>query len=152
MTLDNTFFYNYSYFSMAPPQMPYIPNPNVQVPSNNGSTHSAPLSAEPLVKEPPSASSIDPLINTPPATAAQVSLAQSLNLSPTEFSEYLNGMNASIDNCRSLIGGHWDDLDLDGLLDYDEKSDSALSPSSDPNEEKNNQPNIQNYDETSQFY
>ncbi|CAD5206562.1 unnamed protein product [Bursaphelenchus okinawaensis] len=70
----------------------------------------------------------DPLVTSPAS-------APNLNISPSEFANYLNSVDDSIENCRGLIGGHWDDLDLDGLLDFDPKStesQSKVSPAESP--------------------
>ncbi|CAD5209463.1 unnamed protein product [Bursaphelenchus xylophilus] len=78
----------------------------------------------------------DPLITSP-------SSAPNLNISPSEFAEYLNSVDDSIENCRGLIGGHWDDLDLDGLLDFNPKSaegQSKPSPSQSPSAPPNRHP------------
>lgn len=47
--------------------------------------------------------------------------------SPSEFSNYLDGMNTSIDRCHGAIRDRWDDLDLDGLL-YDDAHEDIHTP------------------------
>uniref|UniRef100_A0A914CBY9 HSF-type DNA-binding domain-containing protein n=1 Tax=Acrobeloides nanus TaxID=290746 RepID=A0A914CBY9_9BILA len=53
-----------------------------------------------------------------------------LGFSPSDFNDYLSNMDQGIENCRELIGGHWDNLDIDGFLDYDGSSpeDSLHQP------------------------
>jgi hypothetical protein len=60
----------------------------------------------------------DPLIASP---------GSCLGLSPSDFADYLSGMDTDINKCRDLIGGQWDDLDIEGLLD----DAGGPSPSSD---------------------
>lgn len=85
-----------------------------------------------------------PLVQTPPSVG--------MNLSPAELTEYLNNMDQSIDTCRDLIGGHWDDLDLDGLLDFDDASSLPANspPNSRPLESPNGQQLLQQHQQQQQ--
>lgn len=47
--------------------------------------------------------------------------------SPSEFSNYLDGISNSIDRCHGVIRDRWDDLDLDGLL-YDDGHEDIHTP------------------------
>ena len=39
-----------------------------------------------------------------------------LGFTTNDFTDYLNGVDHSIDNCRDLIGDHWNSFDFDNLL------------------------------------
>ncbi|KAE9550677.1 hypothetical protein FO519_006120 [Halicephalobus sp. NKZ332] len=43
--------------------------------------------------------------------------AQGLPFTPTDFADYLSGVNQGIDNCRDLIGDQWNDFDFESLID-----------------------------------
>uniref|UniRef100_A0AC34Q6L2 Uncharacterized protein n=1 Tax=Panagrolaimus sp. JU765 TaxID=591449 RepID=A0AC34Q6L2_9BILA len=40
-----------------------------------------------------------------------------LPFTPSDFADYLSGVDQGIDNCRDLIGDHWNAFDFDTLMD-----------------------------------
>uniref|UniRef100_A0A914ZB34 HSF-type DNA-binding domain-containing protein n=1 Tax=Panagrolaimus superbus TaxID=310955 RepID=A0A914ZB34_9BILA len=45
-----------------------------------------------------------------------------LGFNSTDFADYLNGVDHSIDSCRDLIGDHWNSFDFDNLLNSSDPS------------------------------
>lgn len=43
--------------------------------------------------------------------------AEGLPFTPSDFADYLSGVDQGIDNCRDLIGDHWNAFDFDTLMD-----------------------------------